>query len=642
MPLTLARLYAARLSALLCASPPQNASCVPALQIAAARPIVARAPGQARWQSARHDRPASRGLSTAPRGETTRTTGCYILPARSSPTVDAACPSAMLTRTRRSPTEAEARRFASAAGGGRDDVLNGGRRGGGGWTKSQRDVLTRIKNASGADEVLSVVKENLHDATPIVASAAVSKLGKMARSTPRTLAEDATFEAILDLVRGFALDRKLAARNVANTIHGIAKLGRAGWLKVSPGARCSRARATLDALERILPEAAVTMKPQEVSNTWYAYGLLRRRPKREAFATLQAATVRLAPVDDFSAQHLANILWSFATLRVMPNRAARVALDLAAERLAAVMTPQGVSNLVWSYATLQMLPSDGAWEAIEKAAVKTARDMSPQEVANTMHGYARLGKVPRGEAWTALESAAGQVTRRMNRQDLVTTIWSYDSFATLHGIQRPSCYLNMWDAVCGFKAKDVLTIGKTQLFHAYIMHHYLPDSAPSGVTYPPWLMTDGRDAWMRRARMHSDTSQSQRHVARAIENLGIKCQVEHLTDDGFFSLDIYLPKHDVAVEIDGISHHYHDDSFDEDAPALQQLSSTTRNMQTELRDCLLASKCAKVVIVPWFELIKLAPPTWDESCELTAYVKEKLVNEAGITTFGRSLRQASD
>jgi hypothetical protein len=42
--------------------------------------------------------------------------------------------------------------------------------------------------------------------------------------------------------------------------------------------------------------------------------------------------------------------------------------------------------------------------------------------------------------------------------------------------------------------------------------------------------------------------------ASIIGALGIRCEVESLSDGGYFSVDVVLPDHDVAIEFDGPFH----------------------------------------------------------------------------------------
>ena len=134
---------------------------------------------------------------------------------------------------------------------------------------------------------------------------------------------------------------------------------------------------------------------------------------------------------------------------------------------------------------------------------------------------------------------------------------------------------------------------------------------------PAFARRSAREAWVRRIRDEATVSNSQRALARIIGELGIRHEPERVTEDGYFSIDIYLPDHDVAVEFDGPTHYYEDASGQK---------TTTRTAATELRDMLLGKKCAKVVTVPYFEWGGL------KTQELrVAYVRDKLARV--VTVF---------
>ena len=139
-------------------------------------------------------------------------------------------------------------------------------------------------------------------------------------------------------------------------------------------------------------------------------------------------------------------------------------------------------------------------------------------------------------------------------------------------------------------------------------------------------MKEGRDAWIRKVQNDVTISRSHRDLARVFDELGVTHEVERVTDDGYFSMDIYLPEHDVCVEFDGPTHYYNN-MHDENLPSfsLRRDISTWRNAKTELRDLLLAKRCAKVVAVPWFEFAKVKSSP--EKRRL--YVRQKLL-DAGV------------
>ena len=142
------------------------------------------------------------------------------------------------------------------------------------------------------------------------------------------------------------------------------------------------------------------------------------------------------------------------------------------------------------------------------------------------------------------------------------------------------------------------------------------------VAYPVWLTTEARDAWTRNTRDGATVSDAHRLLAKVIGKLGVKHEVERVTDDGYFSMDIYLPEHHVCVEYDGRYHYYKIDDKHSSSPSRD--ASMTRTAKTELRDLFLAKQCAKVVTVPWFEWARLDSPE-----KRRGYVKKKLA-DAGV------------
>ena len=196
------------------------------------------------------------------------------------------------------------------------------------------------------------------------------------------------------------------------------------------------------------------------------------------------------------------------------------------------------------------------------------------------------------------------------------------------GVEIPACYAAAWELVRGLEARDFSDESLCMLFHVHLMHATLVDSSRSvAVAYPAWLMTEARDAWKRSVRDDTTTSRSHRDLARVFGELGIRHVVERVTDDGYFSMDIYLPDYDVAVEYDGPAHYYNDPSH----YYMNGGDSTTRTAKTKLRDVILAERCAKVVTVPFFEFDSIK----DSPEKARRYVKEKLATEAGIDVASR-------
>ena len=132
------------------------------------------------------------------------------------------------------------------------------------------------------------------------------------------------------------------------------------------------------------------------------------------------------------------------------------------------------------------------------------------------------------------------------------------------------------------------------LFHAHLMHtSFLFTQVNANMSTPDWLTVEARDAWVRRVRDDTTVSRSHRELAQTFDELGIQHKVEHVTQDGYFSIDIYLLDHDVAVEFDGPSHFYYNDSNssprgggggDDNSPATARMTA-----KTELRNLFAPS-----------------------------------------------------
>jgi hypothetical protein len=121
---------------------------------------------------------------------------------------------------------------------------------------------------------------------------------------------------------------------------------------------------------------------------------------------------------------------------------------------------------------------------------------------------------------------------------------------------------------------------------------------------------------------------SHTEIASILGDLGIRHEMERLTDDGYFSVDVYLPDGDVALEIDGPTHFIKISGGGEGAApggvGDASRASTRTTMSTELRDLFLARRHRVVLSVPWFEYDKLKGRT-----EKKEYVAEKL-RAAGV------------
>ena len=252
-----------------------------------------------------------------------------------------------------------------------------------------------------------------------------------------------------------------------------------------------------------------------------------------------------------------------------------------------------------------LMPGVEAWAALEAAMVRVGPGMSAQAVGNTMFAFATLGLMPGPDARAALEAAVDRVGPTMNPQELSNTLWSFITLAVTRGAPLPACYPSLWQMACWLDMDSLKDMDLYNLFHAYLMHtEFLVGGVrdfPGKVTFPPWILHEAKAAWMRNVRDDFTVSRAHAEIAAIIGELGVPHAVERLTDDGYFSVDVYLPDGDVALEVDG-PFHFINIAVRGDGGAPGGASRTsTRNVRTEMRDLFLARRHHAVVTVPWFE-----------------------------------------
>ena len=448
-----------------------------------------------------------------------------------------------------------------------------------------------------------------------------------------------------------------------------------GTLGVTP--EDAARRALYDAVLRQTPN----MKPQEVSNLVWGYATLGDAPSPEIWQEIDTAVARTAP--DMTSQGVSNTLWGYAKFERMPAvKATRRQLEAATRRVAADMKPQEVSNvmyamaklgdetfptaatwrvlettaarrsglmdqqevtqMLWAYSTKKRIPeTEETWEAIDAAVARVAKkDLSPQGIVQILLSYAALGRVPRDETQMALDAAvvarmsglaprAGMVEGGNYKYgyDMSSFVWAYALRRCLWGVEYPAFLGVIWDVIRRTDASAFTVTGLQAVFHAYLMMRE-SDSVEGvdavDVAYPDWLHVEARDAWLHQVSADVTTSSPHKMLARLVGDLGYKHDVERITEDGFFSVDIYLPDYDVAIEFDGPSHYYsnyRDDYDDRHGTPEVDESVMRRTTKTQLRDFFLARRFAKLVTVPFYEFYRENEAGEERVRE---YVKNKL------------------
>ena len=406
------------------------------------------------------------------------------------------------------------------------------------------------------------------------------------------------------------LGRSLEPRHVSNILWSFATLV---W---------GQGDETRAALEAAVVRVGPDMDPQHVSISCWAFATLIWEPGDDARAALEAAVVRVG--HGMNPQEVSNTLWALPKLGWKLGAEARTVLEAAVVRVGPDMNAQDVSNVSLALAKLRLMPRAKEWAALGAAVVRVGSTMTRQEVSNTILAHAMLGRKPGPKTWQALEVAVVRLVPRMNAQEVSNTLWSFVTLAATRGAPLPACYPSLWRAARGFDVGSLQAVDLRMLFHAHLMLTELVSRDVRGeVTFPPWIMREARDAWMRNAQDNVTVSSWVDDADTILNELGVPHVVERRSKDGYFSVDVYLPDDDVALEFDGPTHFINDSSIVGDgvAPGVVTRTSTNTNrtVRTELRDMFLARRHHAVVSVPWFE--------WNElsgSVEKTKYVVEML------------------
>ena len=246
--------------------------------------------------------------------------------------------------------------------------------------------------------------------------------------------------------------------------------------------------------------------------------------------------------------------------------------------------------------------------ALEGAAVRVAPSMKPQDVANIIWVLATLGWQPgEGPMRDALEGAAVRVAPSMNAQDVANALWALATLGWQANAEMAAVCQQLIEGLvqdCG--RSQLSTSHLSQLLQAHLASQYLGLGV---VTLPTSILQVAVNARMEKVR-NVTVSNSQREVGESLRRLGIPHELEYITADGLFSIDLAVVDRLIAVEFDGPSHF------------------TTNTLEplghTRLRDRLLSAMGWHVVSIPFFE--------WDglhRTDERDAYVERRVHRARG-------------
>ena len=339
-------------------------------------------------------------------------------------------------------------------------------------------------------------------------------------------------------------------------------------------------------------------------------------------------------------QQVSNLVWSYAKLRTMPDEATLGAIRAAAERLALEkpleMTPQDASMLLWGHVTLGTLTRAVAEETTSAEETETEKEKEKEK----------------DPFLDALYSALDRHVDAFKPDELTNALWCLavargvgDARGNRKNAPLPgAAYARMWRRLATMEAGDFATEdGVLIAHHAAVTHNALlaesddEDVKREAITFfppegrlptpRPSLAAAAEKAWRAQNAQHERDdalSSSQRRVGTLLRRAGISHESEKELAGGFGffpatqTVDFFLTDSRVVVEYDG-PHHYYETAADprrerffrsDDDELLTPDQATargdpgaTRNVNTRLRDALLARKeVAAVVTVPWWAM----------------------------------------
>lgn len=137
-----------------------------------------------------------------------------------------------------------------------------------------------------------------------------------------------------------------------------------------------------------------TMKPQEMSNTLWAYAK-NGYAQTELFQAIGDNIVRQATPTDFKPQEISNSAWAFATVGMHhPTLFAKIEEISLKQRQA--VAPQNVANLVWAFAKLGLKPGKQFLGVLVDSTIRRMPQYKPPELSAVVWAMSQV--IPQGNA----------------------------------------------------------------------------------------------------------------------------------------------------------------------------------------------------------------------------------------------------
>eukprot|EP00892_Ulva_mutabilis_P009339 jgi/Ulvmu1/6778/UM030_0116.1 len=210
--------------------------------------------------------------------------------------------------------------------------------------------------------------------------------------------------------------RTLPSRQFANVVHAAAKLtANVAAPRPSAGLQQRVWHAAEAGGHRLMAE----MSGAHISNLWWAFATLNLEVPPTTRDVLTAATARLALT--MTPQSVSITLWAFATLR-QPIDGLFVVLERAVVATAPHANPQNVGITMWAWATMR-LPPARIQKPIAAAVVRNAASMSEQNVSNVLWAWGLLTLPPSDVVPVVLQRFAALADRGAVGSQSLANVW---------------------------------------------------------------------------------------------------------------------------------------------------------------------------------------------------------------------------
>jgi hypothetical protein len=193
----------------------------------------------------------------------------------------------------------------------------------------------------------------------------------------------------------------------------------------------------------------------------------------------------------------------------------------------------------------------------------------------------------------------------MNAQNAANTLWALATLGWQANDDMSSCFQQRVEVL--FLDSGIAQLsGKvlSQLLQAHFASQFLR----LGLLTLPLFGLQVALAAHREAGREVTVSTGQREVGESLRRLGISHELEYITADGLFSIDLAIVDRRIALEFDGPSH-FHTDALEP-------------RCHTRLRNRLLSAMGWQVVSIPFFEWDRLHQPE-----QMDAYVQHRLLQD---------------